>query len=238
SQNKGLMSLFGDDSEVIDKEFPQIEEWPDNVKLEYERQAIGFYLSGHPLLEFKEIVEFGFNSTSEKEEWKDGQEITLAGAITEVKVKRTQRGDLWATVEISDLDGTTSVLVFPNLYREVMELLTEGNVVLIKGAVREEEESKSVIAKEISYLKDEIGSKVNTIVLRLKGEEVTDQFLKELKRFIEENSSPQGKPLIVEAELPDCFVKLQINPDYRLPIDREVLRGLQKLLPKERIRIA
>ncbi len=238
SKSKGLMSLFGDDSEVIDKEFPQIEEWPDNVKLEYERQAIGFYLSGHPLLEYKDWIEFGFNTSAEEEEWKDGQEVTLAGAITEVKVRRTQRGELWATVELSDLEGTTSILVFPSLYKEVMELLTEGNVVLVKGVVREEEESKSIIAKEVAYLKDELSNKVNTIVLRLKGEEITDEFLKELREFIERNSSPAGKPLLVEAELPDCFVKLQINPDYRLPVDREVLKELGKLIPKERIRIA
>jgi len=238
SKSKGLMSLFGDETAVIDKEFPEVAEWPDNVKLEYERQAIGFYLSGHPLLEYKELVELTFNSTAEREEWKDGQEVSLAGAITEVKVRRTQRGELWATVEVSDLDGTVSILVFPNLYREVAELLTEGNVVVVKGAVREEEESKNVIAKEVTYLREALSSRASNIVIKLKGEEITDELLDELKRFIEESSTPDGKPVVVEAELPDCFVKLQINPDYRLPIDREVLRGLQRLIPKERIRIA
>ncbi|WP_457678305.1 DNA polymerase III subunit alpha [Thermovibrio sp.] len=237
SKSKGLMSLFGDDEEVIDKEFPDIPEWPENLKLEYERQAIGFYLSGHPLLEYKDFIEFGFNSSSEKEEWKDGQEVILAGALTEVKVKRTQRGELWATVELSDLDGTVSVLVFPKLYKEKMELLTEGNVVVIRGSVREEEESKSVIAKEINYLKNALSDKVSNIVIRIKGEEITEKFLKRLRKFIEENSSSDGKEVIVEAELPDCFVKLQINPDYRLPFDREVLSKLQNLIPKERIRL-
>jgi DNA polymerase-3 subunit alpha len=76
------------------------------------------------------------------------------------------------------------------------------------------------------------------VVIRLRAEEITDSFLEELKAFIEKNSTPDGKPVMVEVELPDCFVKLQLNPDYRLPVDREVLRGLQSLIPKERIRIA
>jgi DNA polymerase-3 subunit alpha len=104
--------------------------------------------------------------------------------------------------------------------------------------VREEEESKSVIAKEIEQLDKELSKKVSTVVIRLSMEEITDDFLSKLKDFIVRNSSPQGKPVIVEAELPDCFVKLQINPEYRLPVEGVVLRELQRLIPKDRIRIA
>ncbi|RUM42200.1 MAG: DNA polymerase III subunit alpha, partial [Desulfurobacterium sp.] len=237
TKSKGLMSLFGDETEIVNKEFPDTKEWPDRVKLEYERQAIGFYLSGHPLLEYKDIIQFSFNSTSEKDEWKDGQDVKLAGAITEVKTKRTQRGDLWATVEISDLEGTVSVLVFPNVYKEKMEQITEGNVVIIEGSVREEEESKSVIAKDIYPLNDKILSEVNNIVIKMYDEEITDEFLSTLKEFIEKNRSEKGKPVIIEAKLKDCFVKLQLHPDYSLPVEPEVFKELQRIIPKERITV-
>jgi DNA polymerase-3 subunit alpha len=231
------MSLFGDETEIINKEFPDTKEWPDRIKLEYERQAIGFYLSGHPLLEYKDIIQFSFNTTSEKDEWKDGQDVKLAGAITEVKTKRTQRGDLWATVEISDLEGTVSVLVFPNVFKEKMEQITEGNVVIIEGSVREEEESKSVIAKDIYPLNDRILGEVNNIVIKMYDEEITDEFLSALKEFIERNRSEKGKPVIIEAKLKDCFVKLQLHPDYSLPVEPEVFKELQRIIPKERITV-
>ncbi|ADU97463.1 DNA polymerase III subunit alpha [Thermovibrio ammonificans] len=237
SQSKGLLSLFGEAESIVQVEFPEVEEWPERVKLEYERQAIGFYLSGHPLLEFKEIVTLAFDSTAEKEEWKDGQELTLAGAITDVKLRRTQRGDLWATVELTDLDGSTSVLVFPSVFKEAGEHLTEGNIVVVKGSVREEEESKSVIAKEIVPLNREIVDKITEVSIKLKGEEITEELLKELHTFIQNHSSPDGKPVVVEAELPDCFVKLQIDPSLRLPVEPQVLRELGKLIPKERIKV-
>ena len=237
TKSKGLMSLFGDETEIINKEFPDTKEWPDRIKLEYERQAIGFYLSGHPLLEYKDIIQFSFNTTSEKDEWKDGQDVKLAGAITEVKTKRTQRGDLWATVEISDLEGTVSVLVFPNVFKEKMEQITEGNVVIIEGSVREEEESKSVIAKDIYPLNEKILGEVNNIVIKMYDEEITDEFLSALKEFIERNRSEKGNPVIIEAKLKDCFVKLQLHPDYSLPIEPEVFKELQRIIPKERITV-
>jgi len=237
SKSKGLMSLFGDESSVVEKEFPKTDEWSDRVKWEYERQAIGFYLSGHPLEEFKGLIDFCFNSSGEKERWKDGQEVVLAGAVTEVKTKRTQRGDLWATVEITDLDGTVQVLVFPNVYKEASELLTEGNLVSIRGQVREEEESKSVIAREVSSLSDAISETKREIVLRLKGSEITEEFLKELRNFIEGNSSTKGKPVVIEAEFPECIAKLQIDPDMKLPIDTEVLNSLKSLLPSGEIKV-
>jgi DNA polymerase-3 subunit alpha len=237
SKSKGLLSLFGDETKGIDREIPDVPEWNERIKLEYERQSIGFYLSGHPLLEYKDLILFSFNSTSEKEEWKDGQEVKLVGAITEVNVKRTQRGELWANVELSDLDGTVNLLVFPNLYKEKMELLTEGNVIVVEGEVREEEESNSIIAKDIFTLNEKIFSDVKEIAIRLYDEEITDELLEKLKNFVKEYGSPKGKPVIIEAKLKDCFVKLQLHPDYSLPVSAEVLKGLKKILPAERISI-
>ena len=237
SRSKGLMSLFGDETAVVDKEFPNIPEWNDRIKWEYERQAIGFYLSGHPLEEYRGVVELKFNSSSEKEEWKDGEEVFLAGAITEVKLRRTQRGELWATLELTDLDGTVSVLVFPNVYREVSELLTEGNLVAIRGQVREEEESKSVIAREIVSVREAVSGQVNEIVITIDGSQITEETLSRLRSFIEENSSPEGKPVVVEAELPDCFVKLQIDPDLKLPLEAHILKELQSSLNLKRVKV-
>jgi DNA polymerase-3 subunit alpha len=238
SKSKGLMSLFGDEVSVVNKEIPEVEEWPERIKLEYERQSIGFYLSGHPLLEYKDFIKFGFNSTAEKEEWKDDQEVRLVGAITEVKTRRTQRGELWANVELSDMDGTVNVLVFPNVFKETMELLTEGNVVVIEGSVREEEESKSVIAKNVEPLNRQVFEKVNQVVLKLTDEELTDNFLEELKKTLEKLSSPNGKPVVLEMKLRDCFVKLQLHPEFSLPIETQVFSELGKILPRERISVA
>ncbi|SNR73259.1 DNA polymerase III subunit alpha [Desulfurobacterium atlanticum] len=237
TKSKGLMSLFGDETPVIQKEYNETEEWPERVKLEYERSAIGFYLSGHPLLEYLSIVPFKFDTSSHKDEWKDEQEVTIAGAITGVKTRRTQRGEMWANVEITDLEGVLNVLVFPNVYKEISEILTEGNVVIIKGTVRKEEGTVSIIAKEIGRFEKKIAEVVNRIVLKIDGGKLDDQLLERLKSFLLENSSPDGKPVIIELKNNGYIIQLQTHPDFSVPIDAATIRGLKKLIGEKQIKI-
>ncbi len=235
AKGKGLMNLFGDET-VVKKEIPQIDEWPERLKLEYERSSIGFYLSGHPLLEYSEIIPLQFNSTSEINEWEDSQTVKIAGAVMSVKRRRTQKGDLWANVEISDLDGIVNVLVFPNVYSESMELLTEGNVVVIEGTVREEDDKK-LIARKIERLDSNVGLRVNSILIRLRSENLNQDFLKSLKGFLRRNGTIEGKPVIIETEINGYVVRMQAHPDYNIPVDPAVIRELKRMVGSESISV-
>ncbi|WP_456484946.1 DNA polymerase III subunit alpha [Desulfurobacterium sp.] len=237
TKNKGLMSLFGDESSVIQKEYVETDEWPERIKLEYERAAIGFYLSGHPLLEYQALVPLRFDTSSHKSEWKDGQEVTIAGAITSVKTKRTQRGEMWANIEITDLEGVLNVLVFPNVFKESAELLTEGNVVIVKGTVREEEGSISIIAREIGRFEKKLSDVINRIVLKIDDTIFSEEFLERLKEFLKTNSSPDGKPVVIELETNGYIIQLQTHPDFAIPVNAAILRSLKKMIGEERIKI-
>jgi len=229
------MNLFGEEN-LVKKEFPQIDEWPERVKLEYERSSIGFYLSGHPLLEYSEIIPLRFNSTSEISEWQDSQSVKLAGAIMSIKRRRTQKGDLWASVEISDLDGIVNVLVFPNVYAESMELLTEGNVVVIEGTVREEDDKK-IIARKIERLDSNVGLKINSILIKLNPNSIDEEFLKSLKQFLKRNGTDKGKPVIIEAEINGYVIRMQAHPDYNVEVDPAVIRELKKIVGNEKVSV-
>jgi len=235
AKGKGLMNLFGEEN-LVKKEFPKIDEWPERVKLEYERSSIGFYLSGHPLLEYSEIIPLRFNSTSEISEWQDSQSVKLAGAIMSIKRRRTQKGDLWASVEISDLDGIVNVLVFPNVYAESMELLTEGNVVVIEGTVREEDDKK-IIARKIERLDSNVGLKINSILIKLNPDNIDEEFLKSLKQFLKRNGTDKGKPVIIEAEINGYVIRMQAHPDYNVEVDPAVIRELKKIVGNEKVSV-
>ncbi len=237
TKSKGLMNLFGEETSVIRKEYIETAEWQEQVKLEYERSAIGFYLSGHPLLEYQSIVPFNFNTSSHKNEWKDEQGVTIAGAITGMKARRTQRGEMWATVEITDLEGVINILVFPNIYREVSEILTEGNVIIVKGIARKEEGAVSVIAKEIGKFENKIAEVVNRIILKIDEKLFSNELLNKLHFFLSEKNSHDGKPVIIELTNNGYIIQLQTHPDFAIPVDAATIKNLKNLIGEERIKI-
>ncbi len=240
SKDSGQLSLFGSDkmAGITKKEFPNLSEWENRTKLEYERQAIGFYLSGHPLLAYKDIIALKFNSISEKEEWKDGQEVKLIGAVTKLKRRRSQKGELWANVDILDLEGIASVLIFPDVYKGVTDIVTEGNVIVIEGFVRQEENIRTVIAKSVKEVNAELSNSVNQLVVKLSEDELNEDFLGKFRDYILKYKGERDlKPVVLDLKLSDCTVKIQTHPNYSLPLRPEVISELETIIPKERIEV-
>ena len=162
----GQMNLFGDiieDTRLIeDNEIPNINEFNNTIKLQYEKEIAGTYLSGHPLDSFLDIIRnFTFNSSylpsvsseedeedcncdssfdsllEEKEELykglKNGDVITCGGVISTLKVIQTKSGGRMAFIGIEDLTGNFEVVVFPKVFDKFKDLLTEDALIAIRG---------------------------------------------------------------------------------------------------------
>lgn len=188
SQNRkrnmeGQLSLFEmaaggrERSEMASEEaWPEIREFPPKMLLSMEKEMLGLYVSGHPLMEYeKEIARSVTLFSSELGEapeedaegtgqapksLNDGMPVTVGGIITGKKTKTTKSNNLMAFVSLEDLYGIMEVIVFPTVLARYGELLTDENIVLVRGriSVREEEQPK-IICEEVSTLKrdDESG---------------------------------------------------------------------------------
>ncbi len=129
---------------------PQIAEWEEKQRLAYEKESLGFFLSGHPLERFEKIIAKYTNATSTTIlEVKDGAQIRIGGIISSMRTLRTKKGDMMAFVAIEDMQGTVEVIVFPNTYNDTHELLIDDKAVLIQGQAQKEENSVKVIADAI-----------------------------------------------------------------------------------------
>lgn len=116
-------------------------DWPSNVKLSKERESLGFYLSGHPLERFREdISRLGMLTTSAVKEAADGSVVQLAGVITFLKLKNTKKGDRYATCVAEDLLGTLETVVWPDTYKDVQELLSTEEPLMLRGRVDSSDE--------------------------------------------------------------------------------------------------
>ncbi|MBI5026264.1 MAG: DNA polymerase III subunit alpha [Nitrospirae bacterium] len=132
---------------------PDIEEWERSELLRMEKEAIGFYITGHPLDKYKEKLEQSSVTPScDLQELQDKEEVTLGGIIIRVKQIQSKKRDIMAYLTVEDLYGITEVIVFPDLYRESSGIISEDTPIIISGQIDKTDKGLKVIAKKISSL--------------------------------------------------------------------------------------
>ncbi len=184
----GQMNLFGDiieDTKLIeDNEIPNLNEFNNTIKLQYEKEIAGTYLSGHPLDSFMDIIKnFTFDSSflpsvtddeedssfesdnsfdsllEEKEELykglKNGDVVTCGGVISNLKVIQTKSGGRMAFVGIEDLTGSFEVVVFPKVFDKFKDILTADALVAIRGRFSLRDGEKPTITADNIELMDD-----------------------------------------------------------------------------------
>ena len=136
-RERGQMNLFGDAEEAptMTIALPEVQEFDPLERLMREKEQLGFYVSGHPLEEYSDIIEnYTTASTQTLATHRIDSEVFVAGMITEVKDITTKKGDAMAVIGFEDLEGTVEIVVFPSTYKKAGELV-EGRVVWIRGKV-------------------------------------------------------------------------------------------------------
>ncbi len=131
------------------------EKWSDHDRLRYEKECIGFYITGHPLTQYaREISWFTDCNSLSIAEVSNGKSVSLGGVASKVATKTTRKGDKMALVTLEDLQGMVEITVWPELYAAVQELLNGDEPVLVKGTVESDGNIPKVIANEIMPLAD------------------------------------------------------------------------------------
>ena len=158
-KESGQMSLFGDAE--VSLPTPQLRKpgaWSREGQIEQEFAAIGFYLSGHPIDEHKDMLhERGAVEIAKLPELVTGRKKShiIAGVITAVRRRRSQRGSHYAFVEISDSTATAEVTVFSEEVAEAGERLQPGTKVLVVVDAKAEGEKLNLRAALLEFLEDE-----------------------------------------------------------------------------------
>ena len=153
----GQQSIFDNTEE---EKMEQVEEWSKEELLKAEKDALGFYITGHPLTKYdRELEKIGTKKTSELDELPDGQEVRIAGILTGVKKIQTKsKAEMMAYCTLEDSEGNAEILVFPDLYKTSISILQKDMPLLVRGNLDKTEKGLKIISAEISRL-DTIGRK-------------------------------------------------------------------------------
>ncbi len=159
----GQMSLFDlateEDKSQFEIQLPNVGEYDKDMLLEFEKEVLGIYVSGHPLEEYAGIwkknitnqtIDFYIDEETGEPLVKDNAQVTIGGIIVDKKVKYTKNDKVMAFLTIEDLYGSVEVIVFPKTYEANAGRLNEDSKVFIKGHVSvEEDKDAKVIANRI-----------------------------------------------------------------------------------------
>ncbi|MCD6152307.1 MAG: DNA polymerase III subunit alpha [Syntrophobacterales bacterium] len=136
-------------------ELPDVPEWDQEKLLSYEKETLGFYITGHPLLKFENKLDLIVDCDSETVSGKtDGSVVTMAGIVAGVKEITTKRKDTMAYLTLEDMKGTSTVIVFSDLYRDAFSRINGDEPLLIKGRVDAGEENIKIVASEVLTLEE------------------------------------------------------------------------------------
>lgn len=243
STMQGQMSLFDivseDEKEELEIKMPDVGEYTKELLLGFEKEVLGFYVSGHPMEEYQSLwkkyitaktSDFYLDEDTGAISLKDGSTQTIGGMIMDKKIKYTKNDKIMAFLTVEDLVGSVEVIVFPQTYEKYSYKLNEESKVFIQGRVSAEEErdGKLICEKITSF--DEIPQKVWLKFADMGEYKAREQ---ELLAAIAES---EGKDSVI-IYLEDTKQMKQLAPNHNIHADSETLEALRDMLGKDNVRV-
>jgi DNA polymerase-3 subunit alpha len=157
-QNSGQVDLFGN---LLDSMVPalKLEEAPtkinDHEKLQWERELLGLYLSAHPLDKYDTYFAEQTMPIGKLTKDMDGRSAMVGGIILTARAIQTKNGSKMSFVKIEDKSGEIEIIVFPKLYEEIGEKLTQDVVVKVKGKLNAKDRDGNM-TDELKIIADEV----------------------------------------------------------------------------------
>ena len=240
----GQLSLFDIAGEEDKKDFeirlPHVGEYDKEMKLAFEKEVLGIYVSGHPLEEYadlwkrhatKRAADFILQEETGAPLVTDGTRATIGGLIAEKKIKYTKNDKVMAFLTIEDLTGSVETIVFPKTYEQYGEFLKEDGKVFIEGRISvEEERDAKLICEKITPF-DRIPKK---LWIRFPDREAYGRLEKELTEIVNNHGGPDQVVLYIE----NPKSKKILPPGQGVRADETVLARCAEVFGRENVTLA
>ncbi|MBU4235315.1 MAG: DNA polymerase III subunit alpha [Proteobacteria bacterium] len=248
-RQSGQMSLFDltpctTQKEIIAIPLPDIPEWSELERLAFEKETVGFYITGHPLddaiHEIRTVVDTDIGKLAE---WGDEQPVRVGGLIRTCKLLKSKKGDSMAFITLEDVLDSVEVVVFPETYSRTHTLLSSTEAVIIQGTVQKDERGAKIIAESIDLLPEAREKYTESIKMELKAAIITRQRMEALKKICYQFHGTC--PLLITLHFPgrgevdvEILKDLTIRPCYEFSKKTEEILGYPALSFKKKPLIA
>ncbi len=212
-----------------------VPEWPDEEKLRLEKEALGFFLSSHPLLRYRqELRRLGLSSLQDLKESPGGAPVKVAGILTSLREFINKKGDKMAFLQIEDLTGTGDVTLFADTYALAREVLAQDQPLVFEGKVdarsRPGEEDApreaKMLAESVKLLSQAAADCCEPARIPAREEHCAPERLDALKSVLA--AHPGAVPVLMDLYLPEATCCLKLGDRYQVSACPEFWADVEK----------
>jgi DNA polymerase-3 subunit alpha len=236
---RGQVSLFGAfDSEPAPppSKAPHVPEWPASQRLAFEKELLGFYVTGHPLAQHGDILErYELTPTSKALELTDRQMVRAGGIVTALRntVTKAEQKPM-ASFILEDMEGSIEVVAFPDCYAKYGKHLQTDAAVYVCGSMNSRDEKPKIAAQEILPIQEVRVRQTKQVHVRLQAAHTTEATLQELSAVLEKHGG--RTPVLLVIEYPSGeLVFLDTNQHFCIAPTAEFIREIEALLGEETV---
>jgi len=242
-RSKGQMSFFDNITNAQPefkqnyKDIPDIREWPESQLLSFEKQMLGFYVTGHPLAKYEKVLKtFSTLNTARLKEGTDNQVVSIGGIISRLKNTVTKKSnEKMAIAMLEDLDGTTEVLVFPKTYESYGKYVRKDAIVFVKGRLSLREERPKIIADEIIPLDQAQEKYTIGVVIKLFSTGLEEESLYSLKDVLLKHHGQV--PVFIDFTMPEGRkTTLELGRDFYIEPKEELVHQIEDMFGSDVVR--
>ena len=233
----GLFDVLAADttSEVVHHPAVGAEEFDSDILLRFEKEALGLYVSSHPLQGLRAQLRDQIDATvSQLADLRDGQTVWTGGVISGLTRRQTRSGATMAVFRLDDVDGGIEVVAFGSICEQYQDLLAEDAIVLVRGRLdRKSDDDVKLIALELRVFDGVSATRPLTLVVA--ADSVQMEMLDELKAIL--GSFPGEVPVVLQLTTAQGRHRLKVGNRYRVEPVSGLYAELKGLLGESCVRI-
>lgn len=180
----GLFASKGIKVDAPEPALPDVPPWSDKDMLKAERDALGFYITAHPLDKYETDLKRFTTAICALAEKQSQTTVTLGGVIQRLQLKNSRKGDRYAAFTLEDKTGTVEVICWPETYRRAQVDFATDEPVCVTGTLEVDDERCQVIADEVVLLHAARARSTQEVHLALRAERATQELMARLKETL------------------------------------------------------
>ncbi|HUR21271.1 MAG TPA: DNA polymerase III subunit alpha [Vicinamibacterales bacterium] len=232
-REQGQTHLFGgsetasetqDDAAIL----PDADAWSETLALTFEKEALGLYMSGHPLQRYASVIEAaGARTVSAMGQ--SEPDCQVAGVVTGVRQLKTKRGDRMAAFYLEDEASKVEVVVFPEAFAKFGRLVADDAMLIVRGKFERDEETGKMVASELTSLEAARERAVREVQIRLAGECGSREALRSLVQVFERHPGDRRVSFVVEVKGVDRGMLVRAATSHRIRPSEGFVRDVESV---------